>query len=109
MHTKKLLLDGRVTDVLHRGLQPDQPEFVTFLVEGAEPLWAEIGLPNIQDGKWANVCRSLLFQCCRNAKTWPLAATKRQHLEFVAPLVWLLNSVLDMREVGGPEWHLFGV
>ena len=47
MHTKKLLLDGRVTDVLHRGLQPDQPEFVTFLVEGAEPLWAEIRLPNI--------------------------------------------------------------
>jgi hypothetical protein len=35
-----------VTDVLHRGLRPDQPEYVTFLVEGAEPLWAEIRLPN---------------------------------------------------------------
>ena|ERR1700752_84438 len=47
VNTKKLLLDGRVTDVLHRGLNSDQPEYVTFLVEGAEPLWGEIRLPNM--------------------------------------------------------------
>jgi hypothetical protein len=46
MYAKKLLLDGRVTEVLHRGLQPDQPQYVTIFVEGAEPLWAEIRLPN---------------------------------------------------------------
>jgi hypothetical protein len=45
VHEKKLLLAGRVTEVSRLGFSP-QPELVTFSVDGAEPLWSEVRVPN---------------------------------------------------------------
>ena len=41
-------LAGNVTEVSRSGLYPDQRERVTVSVEGAEPLYAELRVPNDQ-------------------------------------------------------------
>jgi hypothetical protein len=46
MNTDSLRLMGNISDVSRRGLYPDQMERVTVSVEGAEPLYAELRLPN---------------------------------------------------------------
>ena len=56
MNGKKVVLSGAVAEVsrpgIHTlsrssgGLTVDQDEQVTFLIEGAVPLWAELRIPN---------------------------------------------------------------
>ena len=46
MNEKKLELNGTVTEVSRPGLYCDRQERVTVSVEGAEPLYAELRLPN---------------------------------------------------------------
>jgi hypothetical protein len=56
MTGKEVLLSGTVTEVSRpaiairgvstRDYHPDQDELVTFSVEGAEPLWAELRIQN---------------------------------------------------------------
>jgi hypothetical protein len=43
-----LRLAGSVTEVSRRGLYLDERERITVAVEGAEPLYAEIRVPNTQ-------------------------------------------------------------
>jgi hypothetical protein len=43
-----LRLAGSVTEVSRRGLYLDERERITVAVEGAEPLYAEIRIPNTQ-------------------------------------------------------------
>jgi len=46
VNTDSLRLVGNISDVSRRGLYSDQMERVTVFVEGAEPLYAELRLPN---------------------------------------------------------------
>ena len=46
MNTESLRLVGNISDVSRRGLYSDQMERVTVSVEGAEPLYAKLRLPN---------------------------------------------------------------
>ena len=43
---RELVLVGSVTEVIHSGFNPGQQDQVTLSVEGAQPLWAELRLPN---------------------------------------------------------------
>jgi hypothetical protein len=43
-----LRLAGSVTEVSRRGLYLDERERITVAIEGAEPLYAEIRVPNTQ-------------------------------------------------------------
>jgi len=46
VNTDSLRLVGNISDVSRSGLYSDQMERVTVSVEGAEPLYAELRLPN---------------------------------------------------------------
>ncbi|MGH9502846.1 MAG: hypothetical protein ACRD20_08350 [Terriglobales bacterium] len=46
MNHKELMLDGSITEISRPGLYVDQQERVTVLVNDAEPLYAELRLPN---------------------------------------------------------------
>jgi hypothetical protein len=46
MNTGSLQLTGRISEISRPGLYLDSVERVTVLVEGAEPLYAELRLPN---------------------------------------------------------------
>lgn len=46
MTTASLRLSGTVSDICRPGPYPDQVERVTVSVDGAEPLYAELRLPN---------------------------------------------------------------
>jgi hypothetical protein len=48
MPIETLRLAGSVTEVSRRGLYLDERERITVAVEGAEPLYAEIRVPNTQ-------------------------------------------------------------
>lgn len=48
MPIETLRLAGSVTEVSRRGLYLDERERITVAVEGAEPLYAEIRIPNTQ-------------------------------------------------------------
>ena len=48
MPIETLRLVGSVTEVSRRGLYLDERERITVAVEGAEPLYAEIRVPNTQ-------------------------------------------------------------
>lgn len=48
MNTHSLKLAGNVSEVCRPGLYSDQRERVTVSVQGAEPLYAELRLPNDQ-------------------------------------------------------------
>jgi hypothetical protein len=46
VNTHTLRLVGNISDISRAGLYPDYQERVTVFVEGAEPLYAELRLPN---------------------------------------------------------------
>ena len=48
MPIETLRLAGSVTEVSRRGLYLDERERITVAIEGAEPLYAEIRVPNTQ-------------------------------------------------------------
>ena len=47
MNTDNLKLAGNISDISRPGLYEDHQERVTVSVEGAEPLYAELRLPNV--------------------------------------------------------------
>jgi hypothetical protein len=47
MNAVNVRLTGKISDVSRAGLYMDQVERVTVCVEGAEPLYAELRLPNL--------------------------------------------------------------
>jgi hypothetical protein len=48
LSTRTLKLTGNITEISRAGLYEDHRERVTVFVEGAEPLYAELRLPNRQ-------------------------------------------------------------
>ena len=46
MNTQDVRLAGNISDISRAGLYGDEQERVTVSVEGAEPLYAELRLPN---------------------------------------------------------------
>lgn len=46
MIDKKLALNGQVKELSRAGPDMEEGAYVTFWVDGAEPLWAELRLPN---------------------------------------------------------------
>ena len=48
MNTSSLKLTGNISEISRAGLYSDRRERVTVSVEGAEPLYAELRVPNDQ-------------------------------------------------------------
>ena len=48
LSTRTLKLAGNITEISRAGLYEDHRERVTVFVEGAEPLYAELRLPNME-------------------------------------------------------------
>lgn len=72
-HTEKeMTLSGRVTDVSRPRVGLDCGEQVTFAVDGAVPLWAEVRLPNSHG--WVVGDLLLISIVCEDRKTTREAA-----------------------------------
>jgi hypothetical protein len=59
VNTNNLRLVGNISDISRPGLYPDHQERVTVSVDGAEPLYAELRLPN--SAGWVVGQRVLVF------------------------------------------------
>jgi hypothetical protein len=73
MNTCSLMLIGNISEISRAALYGDYRDRVTVYVEGAEPLYAELRLPNEQG--WTVGQKVMVHHCAGRGKPWKLIWT----------------------------------